>query len=259
MAEYDPLCRASKVRPTLSQNIRDSSSHKCWDSRCIHYIYGFHSRDDRDYHAREHPFPTKREGNLSFGSSPALPFPEFSSRPYGGDHSRQSSTYQLPKPLASTQLPPLGIGTQSKDPKDTMPTFSFPGEAPSTSSRQQRGSIDSEVDPLLPPLKLSRVGKSRLQSIGELKLLKDVGPCLRCMVLNREVRGFCSQDVFINKISCTDKQQCDSSDTACALCADRAVQTEDFWRSLGCRRGSLVQFSDFMLPGRKPFQYAMLV
>jgi hypothetical protein len=189
MAEYDPVCRISKIRQTLPHGLHESPSHKCWDSRCIHYIYGFHNQDDRDYHAREHPFPARREGNLSFGSSPALPFPEFSSRAYGGDHSRQSSTYQLPKPVTSTQLPPLGISSQPKDPKDTMPTFSFSGEISST-ARQQRGSIDSEVDPLLPPLKLSRMGKSRLQSIGELKLLKEVGPCLRCMMLNREVLDF---------------------------------------------------------------------
>ncbi len=49
--------------------------------------------------------------------------------------------------------------------------------------------MDSEVDPLLPPLKRSRVGQSRLESIEELKLLKDRGPCLRCKILKKGVRG----------------------------------------------------------------------
>jgi hypothetical protein len=187
MAEHDPVCRAARIRLPLPPSLRETWSHKCWDSQCIHYIYGFPSQDERDLHTREHPFP-RRDGNLSFGSSPALPFPELPSRAYGGDHSRQSSAYQLPKPVATAQPTPLGITVQPRDLKDTIPTFSFPSEVPAT-SRQHRGSMDSEVDPLLPPLKPSRMGKSRLQSIGELRLLKDVGPCLRCTVLNREVCG----------------------------------------------------------------------
>jgi hypothetical protein len=52
---------------------------------------------------------------------------------------------------------------------------------------QSRGSVDSEVDPLLPPLKRSRVGHSRLESIGELRLPRDSGPCLRCKVQAKPV------------------------------------------------------------------------
>jgi hypothetical protein len=62
-------------------------------------------------------------------------------------------------------------------------SFSFPPSLPTI----RKSSGDSEGDPLLPPLKRSRVGHSRLQSIGELQLLKDNEPCLRCRLANTSV------------------------------------------------------------------------
>ncbi|PKS07887.1 hypothetical protein jhhlp_006495 [Lomentospora prolificans] len=51
IAENDPVFRSSKIRDALSQSSRSpTASYKCLDDNCIHYVYGFHSEDDRDYH-----------------------------------------------------------------------------------------------------------------------------------------------------------------------------------------------------------------
>src|SRR5262249_38668656 len=130
------------------------------------------------------------DSGLSLGSVPSISFADHpDSRIFGMDYSRQSSVH-LPKPNASGHLAPLTIAGQSRDRRDSMLSYSFASDYPGPG----RGSIDSEVDPLLPPLKRSRMGQSRLESIGELRLLRGVGSCLRCRALGKPVRP-CSPTV----------------------------------------------------------------
>jgi hypothetical protein len=195
LAHYDPVFKSWKMRDSLPPNARTLPSLKCWDDRCMHYVYGFYNQDDRDSHAREHGVLAKRDSGLSVGSTPTLTFPPdySSSRLFNTDYSRQSSAIQLPKPTAG--LAPLTITNQARERRDSMLSYSFASEYPGPG----RGSIDSEVDPLLPPLKRSKgIGHPRLESITELKLLQDVGPCLRCKVLGRSVRITRSCCVFYN-------------------------------------------------------------
>jgi hypothetical protein len=150
----------------------------------MHYIYGYPHRDDRDQHSKEHVIPRKRDSGLSVGSTPPLSFTEHPARTHGADYAKQTaSPLYLPRPAASFPLAPLSTGSQAKDHRDSLRSYSFGPEHPAV----PRGSIDSEVDPLLPPLKRSRVGQSRLESIEELRLLRDIGPCLRCRVLQKPV------------------------------------------------------------------------
>ncbi|WYZ42945.1 hypothetical protein EsH8_VI_000644 [Colletotrichum jinshuiense] len=223
LANFDPVVRGWKMRDSLSPSSRSASSFKCGDERCIHYIYGFYNKDDRDNHVREHTIHNHRDSGMSVGNTP-LPFPEYpASRPWGSEVGKQPLSLQLPRPSTSTQLAPLTTTSQPRDRRDTLQSYSFVGEH----SGPGRGSVDSEVDPLLPPLKRSRVGQSRLQSIGELRLLQDSGPCLRCMVT---------------------KQPCDSNEP-CYYCADQPLSpNNDFWKAISCHRGPLDAFSDIMLP-----------
>ncbi|KAK2028868.1 zinc finger protein [Colletotrichum zoysiae] len=223
LASYDPVVRGWKRRESLSPSSRPPSSFKCWDERCIHFIYGFYNKHDRDSHAREHNVHAHRDSGMSVGNTPPLPFPEHMiSRPWGSDSGKQPLALQLPKLSSGTQLAPLAT-SQPRDRRDTSQSYSMAGEH----SGPGRGSVDSEVDPLLPPLKRSRVGQSRLQSIGELRLLQDSGPCLRCLVK---------------------KQPCDSNDP-CYYCIDYPPSPDsDFWKAIGCHRGPLDAFSDIMLP-----------
>lgn len=184
IAQYDPAARAFRLRDSLPLSLRSHHSYKCWDDRCMHYIYGYPNRDDRDQHAKEHVTPRKRDSGLSVGSTPPLLFTEQPNRGHGTDYSKQTtSPLYLPRPAANFHLAPLATGSQGKDHRDSLRSYSFVSEYPAG----PRGSVDSEVDPLLPPLKRSRVGQSRLESIEELRLLRDIGPCLRCRILKKPV------------------------------------------------------------------------
>ncbi|KAB5536578.1 hypothetical protein GE09DRAFT_1176484 [Coniochaeta sp. 2T2.1] len=226
ITHYDPIARGWRLRDSISMSFRPQHSYKCWDDRCMHYIYGYCHPDDRDRHSREHVLAIKRDSALSIGGTPPSLFaeqPGAGSRSYGGDYPKQASPLYLPRPSSSVQLAPLATGSHPRDQRDTLRAYSFVPEY----SGGQRGSVDSEVDPLLPPLKRSRVGQSRLESIGELKLLKDIGPCLRCKVQNKS---------------------CDSNDP-CSFCPDpNSSPDSDFWKYLGCPRGSLATFAEIMLP-----------
>jgi hypothetical protein len=170
-------------------------SYKCWDERCVHYLYGFSQADDRDHHAREHVLLRKRDSGLSLSGTPPPWSSDHPSRTYSFDHSHPKQTPSAqPSRLviggsasSQIQLAPLSMADRSAE--GDLRTYSFVSE-PLVGGR--RGSIDSDVDPLLPPLKRSRVGRSRLESIEELRLLqeREPVPCLRCKVLTKPVSLF---------------------------------------------------------------------
>lgn len=129
---------------------------------------------------------SKRDSGLSMATTPPLtaqknPPALPSSAVTGGP----IPPAKLPRPAGSANPPPLSLQTQPRDRRESSLGFSLPNSRPVT----RGGSVESEVDPLLPPLKRSRVGHSRLQSIGELQLLRDNDPCLRCKVLHKAVRA----------------------------------------------------------------------
>lgn len=220
LSHFDPVARAWRMRGSAFLASRPHPSFKCWDDRCLHYVYGFPTADDRDSHVREHALLSKRDSGLSVGNTPPMVFPgadgmhtHNGSRTFslGNDHSKQSSpTIYLPRPSLGSKhgggQPVSGLagsvggsisGPSQPGPSkgdrrsDMLLSYSFGPEHPPGSSRQPRGSVDSEVDPLnplLPPLRESRTGHSRLLSIEELRLLNDLGPCLRCKVLKKAVR-----------------------------------------------------------------------
>ncbi len=246
IAQYDPVARAYRLRDSLPMGFRTHHSFKCWDDRCMHYIYGYPHRDDRDQHSKEHVVPRKRDSGLSVGGTPPLVINDHPNRNQGPDYSKQtSSPLYLPRPTGSFQLAPLATGSQhSREHRDSLRSYSFVSEYPAG----PRGSVDSEVDPLLPPLKRSRVGgQPRLESIEELRLLRDIGPCLRCKILQQSVSEI--QPPAKRLQADPLPPQCDSNDP-CRLCPDAATSPgNDFWKALGCQRGPLTAFADIMLPG----------
>ncbi|KAI5865021.1 hypothetical protein GGS23DRAFT_404829 [Durotheca rogersii] len=221
---YDPIFRGWRMRGAIPLISRRQSSFKCWDDRCAYYVYGFSNPEERDEHLKQHVLPLKRDSGLSVGSIPPIVFAEQpSSRLFGPDHIGRGSPAPLPRLSVPPSLPPLVTANPPRDRRESTLAFSFSGEAPT----QSRGSMDSEPDSLLPPLKRSRVGHSRLESIGELRLPRDTGPCLRCKVYAKP---------------------CDSKDD-CSFCAEPASSAHDeFWSALGCHRGPLVALADYMLP-----------
>lgn len=162
------------------------SSHKCWNDRCMHYIYGFATQSDRDTHMRTHTSDfSKRDSGLSVGNTPPLLSQQLP--PIHQSPIELSSPVKLPRPAMSSSYPSLTVQTQPRDRPGSSGSFGTSNPA-KTASRGGRGEeVDSDVDPLLPPIKRTRVGHSRLQSIGELQLLRNNEPCLRCKVSHKAV------------------------------------------------------------------------
>ncbi|KAF4414161.1 hypothetical protein CFRS1_v008629 [Colletotrichum fructicola] len=212
LANYDPVVRGWRMRDSLSPSSR-APSYKCWDERCIHYIYGFYNKEDRDAHAREHSIHVHRDSGMSVGNTPPIPFPEYSTtRSWGPEASKQLLPLQLPNPSSGAQLASLTTAGQPRDRRDTLQSYSLISDP----SGPGRGSVDSEVDPLLPPLKRSRVGQSRLQSIGELRLLQDSGPCLRCMVTKQP----CDSSLFRHNAFSSRVTQANPNSDNISACAE---------------------------------------
>lgn len=246
LSQYDPIARSLRLRDSVSSKFQSSRSFKCWDDRCLHYIYGFLTQEERDQHTREHSITSKRDSGLSVSGTPPLIFPDQSSqfRNYGNEYSKHSSPLYLPRPIGSLQLTTPPVPGLTRDHRDSLKSYSFMSDPPAPLG-DPRGSTDSEVDPLLPPLKRSRVGQSRLESIEELRLLRDVGPCLRCNVLRREVSKTLLDTVCYRM---TLILQCDSNDP-CSSCSNQADSaSDDFWAALGCHRGPLSAFAETLVP-----------
>ena len=171
----DPVFSGSRHQDSHRSNISFralvTSPHKCWDTRCVHYVYGFRDQSARDAHSRIHQGtqgdPASHRGFQSMLSSTS----------HGSDpHS--NITQPLSRQATLSDLPPLSLPSQqsSGDRIDYgSPTFVRPPRRSSTE-------VD---DPQLPPLKRSRLGPPRLESIG--KLLRDTNPCLRCRTSKYEV------------------------------------------------------------------------
>lgn len=181
-----------------------ASSFKCWDERCLHYIYGLASQGERDNHLRTHvAAPVKRDSGLSLEqATPRLPTKSNDQRstsvPPSPQHAAASQSHTHHANLSS--LPPLILPVSQAQSSHNPQQIKAPsilretprGSAalypnPPSRAGTRRSSDESETDPQLPPLKRSRVGHSRLQSIGELQLLRDDQPCLRCRLSHRPV------------------------------------------------------------------------
>ncbi|KAJ0121497.1 hypothetical protein J7T55_008661 [Diaporthe amygdali] len=216
LSHYDPIARSWRLRDRLLSKSHSSRSFKCWDERCLHYIYGFPSQEERDQHSRDHLVSSKRDSGLSVTDTPPLISDQHAHRRnYSNEYSKNLSPLYLPRPSGSLQLSTPPIPGLSRDPRESLRSYSFISE-PTSSVRDLRSSIDSEVDPLLPPLKRSRVGQSKLESIEELRLLRDVRPCLRCKVVRKG----------------------DEANPA----------SGDFWAVLGCHRGPLTALAETLVP-----------
>lgn len=165
---------------------RRQVSFKCWNDECIHQIYGFLTAEDRDEHMKRHAKPPKRESGPPGNNVLPIAFSDQSQpRVFGADHLKQGSPAPLPRLSVPSTLPSLATMSQPRDRRGSVPGYPPTNEFPS----QHRSSlqVEAEVDPMLPPLKRSRVGHSRLESIGELRLPRDTSPCLRCKVQAKPV------------------------------------------------------------------------
>lgn len=161
---YDPIFRGWRLRETVPLISKRQASFKCWDDRCLYYIYGFPNAQDRDQHLKQHPVsqPKRDTGLPASGGYPSVLIteqpPPQTAKP---DHLRPASPAPplvlapLPRISSTTSsLPPLTTVTQPGDRRDSLLGYSLAPEFPA----QTRSAVEADVDPLLPPLKRSRVG-----------------------------------------------------------------------------------------------------
>ncbi|RFU72379.1 zinc finger, c2h2-type integrase, dna-binding [Trichoderma arundinaceum] len=184
---HDPVLRAQRERGSeIVSSAYPLPSLKCWNDRCIHYVYGFPTELDRSSHVRMHASHSKRDSELSTASSSlssSLPFGHGPSQSNASEPLGPSPLMHLPRPALSSKLPPLRIPTPSTERRDSLITYAYSSQR----SAAPRSAVDADVEPLLPPLKRSRVGSlPRLESIGELRLFQDQKPCLRCKATKKE-------------------------------------------------------------------------
>lgn len=199
-ANYDPVLRAWDRRgePALQSSYHDRRRpycrhfYRCADETCVHYIYGFSQQDELDQHSKTHILHAKRDSGLSVGGVASNPFclepePGLLSSSILSPSSPTRLPGNVPLQDDKLKLPPLQEAAQNTSWRGFAGSFSFAPRPPNLARTQSSNSMDMEVDPLLPPLKRSRIGPSRLKSIGELMLLRESDTCLRCKTLNLEV------------------------------------------------------------------------
>ncbi|KJZ79111.1 hypothetical protein HIM_01262 [Hirsutella minnesotensis 3608] len=222
-----PLNRVKQMqgeRPSTHESI-PSASLKCGNETCFHYIYGFSSQQERDGHAQAHRTFHKRDSGLFMGSSPP---PTSSDLPSSRMHSFDSSTHATAalhvRNNVPFNLPPLSLSEQGREARTSLATGPF-DEGPRGTRRSSGG---SDTEPHLPPLKRARLERPRLESIGELRLVRDAGPCLRCRAAEKE---------------CDDVHPCSN-------CTGNPPSGDaDFWAHIGCSRDPVASFASVFLPG----------
>ncbi|CAF3595453.1 unnamed protein product [Fusarium graminearum] len=165
------------------------ASFKCVYEQCAHYIYGFSTQLERDNHIRLHSTKSSSDSELFIqadGSSNTSDLPGKGAGPVPRD---RLPPIHPPATLVTAGLPPLPFPTPSTASTATTrrghgSSFSFSEPKPVL----PRGNEETTADPQLPPLKRARVGHDRLKSIGELKLIRNNDPCLRCRASNRPTK-----------------------------------------------------------------------
>lgn len=182
---HAPVSASAATSPTTRP--RSNSSYRCWFEQCVHFVYGFSSQYERDSHARIHStYLSKRDSGLSITTPPLIPRKNTPGVQSSVETVRPAPPARQVRSAGSSHLPTLSLQTQTRD-RDRKDPVSFAYSYPNSRPGTRGASVESDVDSQLPPLKRNRAGHSRLQSIGELQLLRDNDPCLRCKVSHRAV------------------------------------------------------------------------
>lgn len=188
MSFYDPVFRGRTASNLAPRVPRRQASYKCWKDDCLHYIYGFRTAEEREEHIRHHP-PISVQQSFGPSRSQASTYSSFTEpRPPQSASIGTTQSREVPQPSTSasmSSLPPIVTSASGREPPRRPSAISLP--PPPDFAAQTSSAPEPAVDPLLPPLKRSRVGHSKLESIGELRLPREQGKCLRCKVYSKPV------------------------------------------------------------------------
>ncbi|GAB0132343.1 hypothetical protein EsDP_00000783 [Epichloe bromicola] len=228
---HDPRLRfhRASLDETATLKPRPMPFIKCRDERCAHYVYGIATQQEHDAHGRLHQRLAKRDSRSSTETCPTTVADSQSFRLT--DHPQ--SLHHLPSIRTGgfaglPQLPAISPQSTPKENNDISTNYTFCGTTAPKGLR--RNSNDAEVEPLLPPLKRSKLTQPRLESIGELQLFRQTNPCLRCKI---------------------EKKKCDNDgNKTCFNCSDAPPAARyEHWGVIGCFRNPLASFAEMILPG----------
>lgn len=188
LAHHDRVTHSFPSAASTSITNFSRAPFKCWHEQCIHYVYGFSTHLERDNHLRLHLTKNASESGSFVPAQSSSNISEIPETGGGALPRDRLPPIQPPTTLVTTNLPPLPFPTPSTAStattrRDHSSSFSFSDPKTALS----RSGEETTSDPQLPPLKRARVGHDRLKSIGELKLLHNNDPCLRCRASNRPV------------------------------------------------------------------------
>ncbi|EXK47227.1 hypothetical protein FOMG_00716 [Fusarium oxysporum f. sp. melonis 26406] len=229
LAHHDRVTHSFPSAASTSITNFSRAPFKCWHEQCIHYVYGFSTHLERDNHLRLHLTKNASESGSFVPAQSSSNISEIPETGGGALPRDRLPPIQPPTTLVTTNLPPLPFPTPSTAStattrRDHSSSFSFSDPKTALS----RSGEETTSDPQLPPLKRARVGHDRLKSIGELKLLHNNDPCLRCRASNRP---------------------CDANNP-CSRCSGMpSSESEAHWSILGCYRGSVTSLVDVLLQG----------
>lgn len=205
MSFYDPVFRGRTARNLAPHVPRRQASYKCWKEDCLHYIYGFRTAEERDEHVRHHP-STLVQHSSTISRSQASTYSSFTeSRPPQSVLVGSMQPRDVPQSSTSasiSSLPSIVASVPGREPPRRPSAISLP--PPPDFASQTSSAPEPTVDPLLPPLKRSRVGHSKLESIGELRLPREQGKCLRCKVYSKPVSIPATPDHFDLSLTASD-------------------------------------------------------
>jgi hypothetical protein len=123
---HDPYISRRHFQDGQGEFGNRSSTAKCPEERCIHYIYGFATKADRERHVATHKpsLPADQESNLTPAFPNPLPVHRSSPR---SDHpvpiQRPVISLQLPPPALPSSLPPIANSAQSGEQKDPFKDY----------------------------------------------------------------------------------------------------------------------------------------
>lgn len=180
MNSYDPVLRKFRSRHDKHDHQKRTSSYKCWNDQCVHYVYGFDNEQDREAHVGQHSATLKNiwlRNESTIERVPTLKVQQLSSIRTSPSLSRLTipSDVGYPKPQPVYQQ------------NDTDMSIVPPIISPTYRRSIRPRSPDLDTDSQLPPLKKARTGQPRLESIQELQLFREQTRCLRCRLLKLEV------------------------------------------------------------------------
>ena len=187
-SQYDPILKNRNIGSHIQRKLESRSPLKCSKPRCIHYIYGFETLTDLNKHMlKQHASQTGHHKILEKGASPQTRLSTPSGSPSCTLFDADMSSRAVSDPSASTVI---SITRHNESAANAISKQDFPTSSQVYSFIPEYPALSENTgwNASLHPPKRSRPTPLGLNSREETRLVRNIGPCLRCKVLKKKVR-----------------------------------------------------------------------